>query len=271
MPTQVSPVPTARAPETLLARAIETDRAYFEMGARIDSLHGAELAWIPELSAVPAGAVIQRADPVVIEALGGRWVSEIEDRLTEIGAGFARIYPDAPVNEEIFRRAGYQDRDELIFASGMLPNAPPGLTLRPVATEQDWHDKLLFHEAARTTPDGHANAPADWVALERRKCAHGMEAFLVEADMQAVGAIGAIWQGGLLRVKNVVVHPAHRRRSVARTMLSLMAELGRARGVSELCVVAVKGEAGELLYRATGMQEIGKQVEWSKRIGDLTE
>jgi hypothetical protein len=43
-----------------------------------------------------------------------------------------------------------------------------------------------------------------------------------------------------------------------------MAAIGRQRGVSEQCVMAVRGETGELLYRAAGMQMVGIQVEWSK-------
>lgn len=246
-----------------LGQAIETDRAYFEMGATIDELPGAALAWMTGLSAMPAGAVIQRVDP---RAPQREWLDRGERRLSEIGATMARIYPDQPVDEELFRNAGYQVREELFFASNSLPGAEPGLTLRPIVTDCDWQDKLRFHEAVGSTPDGHPNRPADWVALERRKCAHGMEAFLVEADGVAVGAIGAIWFDRLLRVKNVVVHPDHRRRSVAMTMLSMMAELGRTRGVPELCLVAVRGEPGEQLYHKCGMRMIGTQVEWSKRI-----
>ena len=75
------------------------------------------------------------------------------------------------------------------------------------------------------------------------------------------------WGDGLVRMKNIVVHPAHRRRSIGTAILSQVAAIGAERGVSELCVFAVRGEAGELLYRAAGMKVVGTQVEWSKRIG----
>lgn len=246
-----------------LARAIETDRAYFELGARIDALSGAQLAWMEGLAGMPAGAVVQRIEANAPNAV---WLELVERALLGIGAGMARIYPDYAVDEAVFRNGGYEDRDEVFFTSNSLPTAPPGFALRPLATEQDWQDKLRFHVEAGQTPDSHPNAPADWAELERRKCRHGMEAFLVESEGIAVGAIGAIWFDRLLRLKNVLVHPDHRRRSVGRTMLSLMADLGRARGVSELCVVAVRGEPGERLYRTCGMQMIGTQVEWSKQL-----
>lgn len=246
----------------LLARAIETDRAYFELSARIDALPGARLVWMEGLAAMPAGAVVQRIEA---GAPSAAWLGQVERTLLRIGARMARIYPDHAGDEDLFRGAGYDHRDELFFTSGSLPEAPSGFALRPLVTERDWQDKLRFHLEAGQTPDGHPNAPADWTELERRKCRDGMEAFLVESDGVAVGAIGAIWFGRLLRLKNVIVHPDHRRRTVGQTMLSLMADLGRSRGVSELCVVAVRGEPGEQLYRKCGMTMVGTQVEWSRR------
>ena len=250
---------------SVLSRAVETDRIYFEMGAELDQLAGATLAWMPGLTASPAAAVVQRVDPAAIAEGGDAWVGEVEQAFARTGAGFARIYLDACHEGagEVLRRAGYADRDELVFVH-RLPEPPPELALRPVSSESDWQAKLRFHHAVDQTPDGHGNRAADWVELERRKCMAGMDAFLAEVDGTVVGAIGAIWGDGIVRTKNVVVHPDHRRRTVGRAMLCHIAALGRARGVSEQCVMAVRGEAGELLYRAAGMQMVGVQVEWSK-------
>lgn len=258
--------PTARP--TLLAEAIETDRAYFEMGASMRTLPGAVLAWMPEFSASPAAAVIHRVDPVEAAGEGTGWVEQAEDALAEVGASLARIYLDAPDKAvgELLRNAGYVDRDELIF-TGSVPLPSTELKLRPVISDADWARKLAFHREAAITPDGHQNDPSDWVALERRKCASGMEAFLAEMDGEPVGAIGAIWSNGLLRLKNIVVHPARRRRAVGQAMFARLSELGRARGVSQQCVLAVRGEVGEHFYRGIGLQPIGIQVEWSKPLG----
>jgi len=254
---------------TLLAEAIETDRAYFEMGASVRTLPGAVLAWMPGFSASPAAAVIHRVNPVEVAGAETGWVGQVEEALMEVGASFARIYLDAPDKAvgELLRNAGYVDRDELIF-TGSIPLPSTELKLRPVISEADWARKLAFHREAEITPDGHHNDPSDWVALEKRKCASGMEAFLAEIDREPVGAIGAIWRDGLLRLKNIVVHPARRRRAVGQAMLARLSELGRARGVFEQCVLAVRGEVGEYFYRAIGLQPIGVQVEWSKRLGD---
>jgi ribosomal protein S18 acetylase RimI-like enzyme len=256
--------------QDLLARAVETDRIYFELGAALGQLPGATLAWMPGLTRSAAAAVIHRVDPTVVAELGDGWIRQAEQVLHQAEAGLARVYLDArhAGADEVLRRAGYVDRDELVFVHS-LPAPPADLQLRPVETAADWIDKARFHETIDETPDGHANGAADWVELERRKCAEGMDAFLAELDGTTVGAIGAIWGDGILRMKNVVVHPAHRRRSVGLGMLSLVAALGRARGISQVCVMAVRGDAGELLYRSAGMQMVGTQVEWSKQIGEV--
>jgi len=262
------PKPESTGTASLFARALETDRTYFEMAAKVEPLPGAVLAWMPGLTATPAGAVIHRVEPAVIATLGEAWIAQAERALADVGAALARIYLDARGGpaDELLRSAGYAHRDELIFAAS-LGDPAPGLTLRPVKSDEDWERKLRFHAEIPMTPDGHGNHPSEWVALERRKCADGMDAYLAEFDGKTVGAIGAVWGDGLLRMKNLVVHPDHRRRSIGRAMLNLIAAIGRERGVFEQCILAVRGDEGEQLYRAAGMQVIGIQVEWSKQIG----
>lgn len=253
---------------TTFARAIETDRTYFEMDAETRTLPGAVMAWMPIVSALPAAAVVHRVDPATAAQAGAAWIEDAERALAEVGATLSRIYLDAPDETlgAMLRHAGYVERDELVFVGSL---APPSIdiALRPVISDAEWAQKLEFHREARITPDGHDNDPADWVTLERRKCSDGMEAFLAEIDGKPVGAICAVWGDGLLRLKNFLVHPAHRRRAIGQAMVGKLAGLGRARGISEQCVLAVRGEVGELFYRALGLQPIGAQVEWSKRIG----
>lgn len=248
-------------------RAIETERDYFELGATLDRLPGATLAWMPGLTDCAAGAVVHRVDPAAILSGGEEWIRGVESRLARVGAPLARIYLEstAAAVDDRLRAAGYTDRIEYIFHHD-LPDPAPGLTLRAVAGDADWERKLRLQEAVAIFPDGHANRAIDWIALERRKSGDRMEWFLAEIHGEAVGAIGAFWGDAILRMKNIVIHPDHRRRSVGRTMISQLAALGRERGIFEQCMWAISGEIGELLYRATGARVIGKQVEWSKRL-----
>lgn len=253
-----------------LARAVETDRIYFELGAELEQLDGATLAWMPGLTSSPAAAVIHRVDPEAIALGGQKWFEQAERAYAGTGASLARIYLDErhAAADDVLRQAGYVDRDELVFVHN-LPDPPTDLTLRPVVGEEDWDRKLQFHQSVDETPDGHSNRAADWVELERRKCAAGMDAYLAMRGGEIVGAVGAIWGEEIVRTKNLVVHPGHRRQTVGMAMLCHIAALGRARGVSEQCLMAVREESGELLYRAAGMQMVGFQVEWSKQLGGV--
>lgn len=256
--------PSARS---LLARALDTERTYFELGAQVLRLPGAELAWMPGLTASPAAAVVHRVRPAVCAASGASWITEAEEALVSVGAGLARIYVDTRGSalDPLLLRAGYTARDELVFVHS-LPVPPRAVTLREVTSDADWRRKLRFHESVEGPPDGHPTAPAQWVELERRKCEHGMTCYLAELDGETVGAIGQLRGEGVLRIKNLVVHPDHRRRSIGRAMLGEVAALGREMGVDEQCLLAVKGEVGELLYRAVGMRVAGSVIEWSKPI-----
>jgi ribosomal protein S18 acetylase RimI-like enzyme len=253
---------------SMFDRAVDTERTYFELGAEIERLHGAELAWMPGLTASPAAAVIHRVRPATCAANGPRWIAEAEEALLTVGAGLARIYVDmrGSALDPHLLRAGYVAREELVFVHS-LPVRPPMVSLRQVTTDADWRRKLRFHESVEGPPDGHHTAAAQWVELERRKCRHGMECYLAEIDGETVGAVGHVAGDGLLRIKNLVVHPDHRRRSIGCAMLSQVAALGREIGIVEQCLLAVRSEVGELLYRAVGMRVAGSLVEWSKPIG----
>lgn len=256
-------------PPSLLARAIETDRDYFELGARIAQLPGATLAWMPDLTSAAPGAVIQRVDPDTVIEMADEWLDQAERALSDVGAVIGRIYLEDRHEkiDALFRRADYVDREELIFVHSFGP-PPPGLVLKRVENDRDWERKLRLHQLISTPPDGHETSAADWVTLERRKCDAGMKAYLVERNGETVGAIGALHGNGVLRLKNIVVHPAHRRQGVGLGMLAHLGTIGASRGISDHCVFAVRGEIGELLYRAAGMRVIGSVVEWSRQLGN---
>lgn len=249
----------------LIDRVIETDRAYFELGASSRRIRGASLAWMPGFAACPAGAVVHRVDLAEAAARGRQWVTDVEAALAEVGARLARIYVDrrGTVIDEWLRAAGYADRDEIAFVHDFpAPSSP--ISLVPVRSEADWRRKLALHDAAEGPPDGHFAAASDHVALERAKCAHGLEMFLAEAKGDVVATAGLIAGEGVMRVKNIVVQPDHRRQGYGAFMLAHLAAIGRARGLPALGLFALANEPGEQLYRALGMSVAGTQIEWSK-------
>ncbi|QDP19210.1 GNAT family N-acetyltransferase [Sphingomonas xanthus] len=250
----------------LLDRVVETDRVYFELGAQVESLAGASLAWMPGLTDCPASTVIHRVDPDAMMRGGRRWIEQVEQRLADIGVGLARIYCDArgPA-DNVLREAGYTDREELAFVHQFGPDEPQ-LALRPVTDDADWAMKLALHDALGGSPDGHCNEARDWIALERRKAGTALQPYLALSDGKVVGAICGLWGADLLRLKNIVIHPRHRRRALGHAMLASLAGIGRQRGLTEQGVFAVGGSSGESFYRALGMREVGRQIEWSKML-----
>lgn len=257
--------------QSLFERAADTDVAYFGMAAEIEQLPGAVLAWMPGLTSLAAGAVVQRVDSDAAARMGVRWVPEIESALEKVGAPLARVYLDegSPASG-LLRQAGYAMRPELVFAHAM--DAVPGeVELRLVDSDEAWDLKKRLHEEADRTPDGHPSAASDWVELERRKAAHGLQNYLAMLDGEVVGAIGAIRGDRILRFKNILIHPDHRRRGLGRAMLTALAALERESGILEQAVFAVRGNAGERLYRACGMRVAGTVVEWSKPLRGIAE
>jgi len=252
---------------SLFERAVVTDALYFEMGAQVEQLPGAALAWMPGLTGLAAGAVVQRVDGATAATMGSGWVSRIEEALEAIGAPLARVYLDegSPAGRTL-HQAGYGMRPELVFAHEL--DASPGeVELYRVDGDEDWQRKELLHREADRTPDGHPSSASDWIELERRKAAHGLESYLALLDGEVIGAIGAIRGDNILRFKNILIHPDHRRRGLGRAMLGLLAAIGRESGILEQTVFAVRGNAGERLYRACGMKPVGTVAEWSKPLG----
>lgn len=251
----------------LFERIMGTERIYFEMGAERDDLSGATLAWTPGFAAAPAAAVVHRVDADKVTGHGAGWIARLEQQLAGRGIPLARIYLERRHErmESMLDEAGYVCREELMF-TGRLPDPDCSIDFRPVITEADWTRKLAFHCEAPESPDGHQADPAAIAGLERHKCVHGMEAFSGEAEGRVLGVVGVVWGEDIVRVKNLVVHPGHRRRSVATALLHHAAALGRERGIGEQCLVALKGGAGEGLYRSMDMTEVGSCFEWSKRV-----
>ena len=267
--TEIALASGCTGPSDLLTRALETEQTYFELGARLEDLAGAVLAWTPEFVAAPAASVIHRVEPDLIAGRGRDWLAGAESRLVARGIRLARLYlmERHAGMEALLSDAGFACREEIVFAHG-LPAPSPLLAFRPVVTEQDWARKQAFHEEVLESPDGHAEGAANLANLERHKCAHGMEAFIGEVEGAVVGVAGAIWGDGIVRIKNLLVHPAFRRQSVATALVAHIATHGRSRGIGEQCLVALKGGAGEMLYRSLGMTDLGSCFEWSKRLTD---
>ena len=256
---------------------MESDWDYFEFGADIVALEGANLAVMTGLEPLAGAVVVQRVAP---EAVGDprRWVLDIDQRLRSIGATMARVYlgdrSGVPSSlEAALWDRGHRPRVEIGYVVvGAIPagagvDPGPEVTLRPVSDEVAWELKHKLHAGSDVASDGHASPAEEWVELERRKCeTGGMEAFLVEVGGEVCGAVAtlAVPSHGLLRAKNVFVHPEWRRRRVATQVMRALSLRALDLGLEATGIFGVEGNPGNALYLSLAMTPVVRQVEWSK-------
>ncbi len=252
------------------AALLESDRRYFELGATVERIDRAQVAWMPGTAATPAGCVVQRVQEAAFDdpAPAAEWVDGVTRRLRELGRGVARVYLDRPatVLEDALAAAGYGPRVEIGYlVEGVLPAGPRSdVVLREVVDEDGWEAKRKLHAGSDVAADGHASVPEEWVDFERRKCGGGMRAFLVEVDGQPCGAVATLVQDGLLRAKNVFVHPERRREGIAAGTLRVLSRRAVDLGLGATGIFGVDGRPGAAVYVHLGMAPVVRQFEWSR-------
>ena len=248
------------------AALLETDRKYFEMGARIEKLSHGLLAWMPGLTNLAASCVVHRVGEIAVGF--DKWMDEVEQAVAERNVPLVRIYIDTCTEQmrAAFLQRGYRDRAEIGFlAPPDRCERPEGITIREVVGEHDWQVKHSIHAEAMHGPDGYTNQAELWVQMERRKCiTGGMRSFLVEWDGEICGTVGAIAHRQLLRLKNIVILPRYRRRGLGVSTVQLLKVMAGEIPGRRLGVYGVDGGPGSRLYQRAGLQEINCQIEWSR-------
>lgn len=255
---------------SLGAELIESDRRYFELGADVLEMEGAVVVSMAGLETLAGACVVQRVEPGRITADPDEWVSATVDHLRRNGCSMARIYlgePDARFDEAL-ARAGFVKRLEIGYAAvGAVMRGRTGVVLRPIDGELGWEVKRKLHAGSETAADGHDSPSDDWVELERRKCATGdMAAFLVEVDGDVCGAVATLDLPGMVRAKNLFVHPSRRREGIAGGVMRMLSHETAARGKEVVGIFGVPGNLGDAVYRRLGMDPVVSQFEWSRSL-----
>lgn len=249
----------------LEADLIESDRLYFEAGARLETLEGATLSVLPGFETMHPGFVVTRVDAGRI-ADADRWVEALEARARVLGAT-PRLYLDRPHAglERALARGGFAAEDEIGFAF-LRPAPDPGdVRLVEVATEAHWDAKRALYAAAPPAPHGERTPAEAWVAFERLKTDAGyMTPYLIQAGGEVCGAVAEAPVGRLSRIKNLVVHPGWRRKGLAMAGVAALARQAAERGFAAVGLFAVAGGAAERLYRKMGWTAITRQTEWTR-------
>jgi GNAT superfamily N-acetyltransferase len=136
-----------------------------------------------------------------------------------------------------------------------------------VVDADGWATKEAIHRADGLRPDGHDAPAARWVAMERARVdSGGLDAWLAIRDGIVCGTVCTMAVDGILRNKNIVVHPDHRRTGVGLGILARLDAMARSRQML-MGTFSLAGEDSALLYRAAGMRTVVEQREWSRPLG----
>lgn len=252
---------------------LESDRRYFEAGAEVIPVTHARIAVLSGARSLAAGCVVHRVDAPAAAADADAWLAEVESRLRSLEIPHARLYLDAPHTrlDRALERRGYRSRVEFGFARAAGgEDTGEEVEFLEAEDEAGWSARLELVRRSASAPDGHPLDPELWVAMERRRSEAGfMRAYLIRMGGETVGAIGSAPCGGLLRMKNLVVDPAQRRRGVATATARRFAQLARDEGLAAAGCFALDGEPGLAFYPRAGYRVAVRQIEWIRDLAPV--
>ncbi|WP_374929964.1 GNAT family N-acetyltransferase [Kytococcus sedentarius] len=140
---------------------------------------------------------------------------------------------------------------------------PPGHRVAPLTSDADWAQRIATELAENEAtgeypPEEYAEFVAGQVAARRRLVqaghAHWVGAWTHRGELAASMGIVVLEDGPvpLARYQSVLTHPAHRRRGLARHLLTVAAQWAGDTGAGEWVIVADAGSDAGRLYRAAG-------------------
>jgi hypothetical protein len=259
-----------RALATLTDELLESDAAYFEAGATVEALPGAELAWMEEFQGLSVGAVVQHVGGDLGGLAPDEWLSQVEGAVRRVGSNVTRLYLTAPHPglEAVLRERGFLEGLELGYLGRPDPDAPPPasrVSLQPVESECDWVAKARVHESWPLAADGHPAPGGTWCTMERRKAEAGyMQPYLIMAGSTVCGTVAVARRTGLDRVKNLVISRDCTGKGFGREAVLALAEAANQSG-RPLGALALPGGKGEAIYLHLGFPCVTRQVEWFRR------
>lgn len=250
-----------------LARAlVDSDRRYFELGAIVEPVAGARLAWMAGLADLQAACVVLGAEAWRDAAEARRSMATLESAVLAAGGTRVRLYLErtAPEVARALLDLGFRSRLErgLVLPPGL--RAPLEVSLQRVADEDDWSRKAILHRESPDATDGHPTDADRWVEMERRKARTGVFVpWLIRLEGTVAGTAATMAQGRLLRLKNLLVHRDLRLRGIATAAIAAFGRMAE-RGERSFGFFGVEGTAGEAVYRSCGMRPV---VEWTEWLG----
>jgi GNAT superfamily N-acetyltransferase len=259
--TTLDPGPAAWA-----AALLESDRRYFEAGADVLAFRGASIAVLRGAESLAAGCVAQRIDVACASAAPDSWLAELEGRFRDLGASRVASTSRAHTVRSTRRSRAAATGGASSMASSRGCRGPaenPGVELVAADDDDGWSVRRGLVRRSGTVPDGLLADPDLWIDMERRRTRAGyMQPYLVRRGGDVVAAACAASAGPLLRIKNVIVDPAHRRRGVAIALAVRFSALAAEQGFAAAGCFAIEGEPGMGIYGRAGYSNVTSQLEW---------
>ena len=248
---------------------LESDAAYFELAAKHIDLEGARLLVCPEFTDLPAACTVTSVPNRFSNRSTREWMEWTERSIQAHGFSLSRLYlTDRHPVSRILSESGYRSRAEIGYVTGSpRPVADSELSIHPLDLESNWLDKQRIHATSRTQPDGYEVSAQRWTEFELAKSRTGkLTAHLVWENSTALATFCTLEHNGYLRLKNLLVDPAHRRRGIGERVIRALEGLATRERLQGVLALAVSGGPGEFLYQSAGMKPIGRVIEWRKHL-----
>ncbi|MBI4749607.1 MAG: GNAT family N-acetyltransferase [Acidobacteria bacterium] len=247
---------------------LESDMAYFKLGARCTPLRGAWLARVPGLEHLAAGCILVDLDFQQIESDRENWLNEVTQILSTLNCPRIRfyVYDTSPDFRSALELQGLQSRCEIGFLGRPHASRPDcSVTLRPVETDAEWKAKPQLYHGVTGPTFGYQGPADDWVELERRKSSVGpMKTFVIQSDQTMCGSVSTIEVGTFLRIKSLFLRPEWQGKGIGLQVMNLMGHLAYQLEKDAFGIFAVAGSAAEKLYTRAGLLPLTQQHEWNK-------
>ena len=248
---------------------LETDVRYFELATRTTDLHGAQMFWSPGGTSIPVGCVIFRVEEPNSPAQALDWIARFEDAILRVDSHLARIYLQKPnpLMELALARSGYEKEPEVAFVGpATAPTTDTTVTLQLMKTEADL-DKMAEIDAENPVgPDGHTADIETWNEIIRQKWRTGeLLLYFIMDRGEICGTVGAMKAAHIVRLKNLVVRPSHRKKGVGRGATLALWKKAFESG-KRLAVFGVPGGGGYATYKSAGLHPTWPQYEWCKKL-----
>ncbi len=246
----------------------DSEYRYFQLGAVSERLPGAVLYHLPGLLDLPAGCVAFLTRPPADPPRMLDVLAALQARVQALGAPLLRIYDHSgdPLAAGVLQAQGYRASCEVALLTQVRGcTANECLHLHPVTHLSDWQKKLRIHRSDCQAPDGHEVDGRRWVEMERQKSRSGeLRLYIASRGKRAVGAVGALQSGSVLRLKNIVVAREFRKQGVGFAMVRSMLDLAFRQGHGTAALFAADQGPALSMYKRAGFVPAGQQIEWVK-------